>query len=105
MVGRLVPMVHAAGARGIRRLTPGTAISIARLAHSREIARNKYPRQMAGYARQSKKLPRRTGKRRTAGLCASYQEFSASSPWIGSRARSPVGQLARLHVYASPRLG
>ena len=54
MVGQLVPVVQAAGARGIRRLTPGTAIAIARLAHSRETARNKYPRQMAGYARQSK---------------------------------------------------
>jgi hypothetical protein len=33
-----------------------------------------------------------------------YQELSASSPDWQSR-YSPVGQLARLYIYASPRLG
>jgi hypothetical protein len=38
-----------------------------------------------------------------AGLCG-YQELSVSSPGWQSPLRL-VGQLARLYVYASPRLG
>ena len=69
MAGQLVPVVQAARRP---RDSPATARHgdrySPRLAHSREIARNKYPRRMAGYARQSRNYRGEPGKRRTAVL-------------------------------------